>query len=112
MQQNPRYIFHKIIKGPGPIGAFGVPLQGGRSLAVDRDVIPLGSLLWLSTQDPDGLPINKLMLAQDIGSAIKGVVRGDYFWGSGGDDVLDKAGRMNSTGRYFILLPKGQNNGL
>ena len=45
-------------------------------------------------------------VAQDIGGAIKGAVRGDYFWGSGKDDVLDYAGRMNSAGRYFIMLPK------
>lgn len=112
MQQNRRYIFHRIINESGPVGAFGLPLQGGRSLAVDRDVIPLGSLLWLVTQKPNGEAINKLVVAQDIGSAIKGVVRGDYFWGSGGDDVLAQAGSMNSSGKYFILLPKGQRNGL
>ena len=50
--------------------------------------------------------IEKLVVAQDIGGAIKGAVRGDYFWGSGKDDVLDYAGRMNSAGRYFIMLPK------
>ncbi len=110
MQQNSRYIFHRIIKESGPLGAFGVPLQGGRSIAVDRYIIPLGSLMWLSTKKPDGTPINKLVAAQDIGSAIKGVVRGDYFWGSGGDEVLSQAGSMNSSGKYFILLPKGQHN--
>ena len=112
MQQNERYIFHKIINASGPIGAFGVPLQAGRSLAVDRDIIPLGSLIWLSTSTPDGKPLNKLVAAQDVGSAIKGAVRGDYFWGSGDDDVLALAGSMNSAGRYFILLPKGQENDL
>ena len=112
MRQNRRYIFHKIISESGPVGAFGVPLQAGRSLAVDRSFIPLGSLLWLETYIPDGTPLNKLVIAQDIGSAIKGVVRGDYFWGSGGDEVLDMAGRMNSIGRYYILLPKEQDNAL
>ncbi len=112
MQQNKRYIFHRIIKESGPLGAFGVPLQGGRSIAVDRDVIPLGSMMWLSTKSPNGSSINKLVLAQDIGSAIKGVVRADYFWGSGGDDVLAQAGSMNSSGKYFILLPKGQRDGI
>lgn len=112
MHQNRRYIFHRIIKESGPVGAFGIPLQAGRSLAVDRDIIPLGSLMWLVTTKPDGEPINKLVAAQDIGSAIKGVVRGDYFWGSGGDEVLAQAGSMNSVGKYFILLPKGQRDGL
>lgn len=112
MQENRRYIFHRIVEESGPIGAFGVPLQAGRSMAVDRDVIPLGSLMWLETFAPDGKQLNKLVLAQDIGSAIKGAVRGDYFWGSGGDDVLAMAGSMNSVGKYFILLPKGQKDGL
>ena len=112
MQENRRYIFHRIVEGSGPIGAFGVPLQAGRSMAVDRDIIPLGSLMWLETFAPDGKQLNKLVLAQDIGSAIKGAVRGDYFWGSGGDDVLAMAGSMNSVGKYFILLPKGQKDGL
>nr|QJR98168.1 murein transglycosylase [uncultured Alphaproteobacteria bacterium] len=112
MQQNQRYIFHRIVNETGPVGAFGVPLQGGRSMAVDKDIIPLGSLMWLSTQTPDGKALNKLVAAQDIGSAIKGAVRGDYFWGSGGDDVLAAAGSMNSVGRYYILIPKGQRDGL
>lgn len=110
MQENRRYIFHRIVNESGPIGAFGVPLEAGRSIAVDRSFIPLGSMLWLETVAPDGTLINKLVLAQDIGSAIKGAVRGDYFWGSGGDDVLAMAGRMNSAGRYFILLPKERND--
>ncbi|MBP5399234.1 MAG: murein transglycosylase A [Alphaproteobacteria bacterium] len=112
MQENRRYIFHRIINESGPMGAWGVPLQAGRSMAVDREFIPLGSMLWLETVAPDGTPINKLVLAQDIGSAIKGAVRGDYFWGSGGDEVLAIAGSMNSAGRYYILLPKGQSDGL
>ena len=41
-----------------------------------------------------------------LGGAIKGAVRGDYFYGSGGDDVLEAAGKMNSQGRYFVLIPK------
>ena len=112
MQENRRYIFHRIVDEIGPVGAFGVPLQAGRSMAVDRDIIPLGSLMWLETFAPNGDPINKLVAAQDIGSAIKGAVRGDYFWGSGGDDVLEAAGSMNSVGKYFILLPRGQRDGL
>ena len=89
----------------GPVGALGVPLTAGRSLAVDKTFVPLGALLWLQTSTPDKQPLNRLVLAQDIGSAIKGAVRGDYFWGSGGDDVLEAAGRMNSAGQYFVLLP-------
>lgn len=108
MNQNQRFVFHRLIEEDGPIGAMGVPLTAGRSLAVDRRYIPLGSLLWLNTTDGSREPIRKLVFAQDIGGAIKGVVRGDYFWGSGGDDVLEHAGKMNSAGSYYILLPKQQ----
>lgn len=110
MRENKRFIFHRISSADGPIGAHGVPLHAGRSLAVDRSYIPLGSLIWLETTGPDREKIEKLVVAQDIGSAIKGPVRGDYFWGSGKDDVLEKAGRMNSAGRYFILIPQNRAN--
>ena len=110
MQMNRRYIFHKIINESGPLGAFGVPLQAGRCLAVDKSIVPLGSLLWIATNDAEKNQINKLVAAQDVGSAIKGIVRGDYFWGSGDDDVLAKAGSMNSKGIYYIFLPKGNSD--
>lgn len=106
LQENHRYIFHKLSNAEGPIGAQGVALHAGRSLAVDKKYIPLGSLLWLETTGPNKETIKKLVIAQDIGSAIKGIVRGDYFWGSGDDEILEQAGKMNSKGRYFILLPK------
>ncbi len=106
MDENPRYIFHKLGNPEGPMGALGVPLTAGRSLAVDTDYVPLGALLWLETSSYDNKPLNRLVVAQDIGGAIKGAVRGDYFYGSGGDDILEAAGRMNSSGRYFVLIPK------
>ena len=92
----------------GPVGAQGVPLTAGRSLAVDRRYIPLGAPLWLETTAPwpegDG-PLRRLMVAQDSGGAIKGPVRGDVFWGNGeGAEAI--AGRMRSQGRYMVLLPK------
>lgn len=104
MQENPRYIFFRPIEGEGPVGAMGVPLTPGRTLAVDPSVVPLGAPVWLDSVDPDGRPLKRLMVAQDIGSAIKGAVRGDFFWGSG-DPALAMAGRMKSTGRYFVLIP-------
>jgi len=110
MQENRRYIFHRLNSESGPIGTFQIPLTGGRSLAVDRSYIPLGSLLWLNTSLPEDGEIHKLVAAHDTGSAIKGPIRGDYFWGSGGDDILDKAGSMNAIGQYFILIPKGSQN--
>ena len=104
---NRRYIFFTEILGEGPVGAQGVALTAGRSLAVDTRYIPLGLPLWLDTTMPgqDAGPLQRLMLAQDTGSAIKGPVRGDFFWGTG-DGALEYAGRMKSRGRYYILLPK------
>ena len=106
MAENERFIFQRIINADGPIGAYGISLTAGRSLAVDTRYIPLGSMLWLETMGPDKRNIDKIVFAQDIGSAIKGVVRGDYFWGHG-EEALEYAGRMNSVGKYFILVPKG-----
>ena len=104
MQENPRFIFHKISDASGPVGALGVPLTAGRSLAVDQNFIPLGSLLWLDTTSPSGQPLQKLMVAQDIGGAIIGAVRGDYFWGHG-EEALLQAGKMNASGKYYVLIP-------
>ncbi len=105
--ENPRYIFFREILGDGPIGAQGVALTPRRSLAVDRRYIPLGAPLWLDTVWPGGgnRPLRRLMVAQDTGSAIKGPIRGDFFWGYG-QDALAEAGRMKSRGNYYLLLPK------
>lgn len=105
---NPRFIFFRELQGEGPIGAEGVALTPMRSLAVDTRYVPLGVPLWLDTTVPGGSedPLRRLMVAQDKGGAIKGVVRGDFFWGYGAA-ALAKAGRMKSRGRYFLLLPKG-----
>jgi len=104
---NQRYIFFDEIAGDGPVGAQGVALTAGRSMAVDTRYIPLGLPLWLDTAMPgEGAgPLRRLMLAQDTGSAIKGPVRGDFFWGTG-EAALEQAGRMKSQGRYYLLLPK------
>ncbi len=104
MNENQRFIFHRIVDADGPLGKLGVPLTAGRSLAVDTDFIPLGSILWLETTAPANKPLNKLVLAQDVGSAIKGAVRGDYFWGHG-EEALQQAGQMNAIGKYYILVP-------
>lgn len=104
---NRRYIFFEEITGEGPIGAQGVALTAGRSLAVDTRYIPLGLPIWLDTDMPgkNGGPLQRLVLAQDTGAAIKGPVRGDFFWGTG-DKALEYAGRMKSRGRYYLLLPR------
>ncbi|MBR5598415.1 MAG: MltA domain-containing protein [Alphaproteobacteria bacterium] len=104
MLLNDRFIFHKIVDAEGPIGAMGIPLYEGRSMAVDKEFIPLGVMLWVETNSPEG-KLNKLVMAEDVGSAIKGAVRGDYFWGHG-QEALKYAGRMNASGKYYMLLPK------
>src|SRR5262249_38543784 len=110
MQMNARYIFFREIPNEGPIGALGVALTPGRSLAVDPKLLPLGAPLWLSTTYPAGTPeagqpLQRLVVAQDSGSAIKGAVRGDLYWGSG-DGALRYAGPMKQPGRLYLLLPK------
>lgn len=102
---NPSYVFFKKIDGDGPIGAQGVALTAQRSLAVDPAFVPLGSLVWLDTVDGKGAPLQRLVVAQDTGGAIKGVVRGDFFWGAG-DDAAAQAGAMQSEGRFYLLSLK------
>lgn len=105
MSRNARYIFFRRIDGDGPIGAEGVALTPLRSLAVDPKVVPLGAPIWIETVDPDNQPLERLMVAQDVGAAIQGAVRGDVFWGAG-DAAFAKAARMKSRGRAVLLLPR------
>lgn len=105
MENNERFIFQRLVNSDGPIGAFGISLTAGRSLAVDNSIVPLGAMMWLDTVDADKNKIEKIVFAQDIGSAIKGVVRGDYFWGNG-EEAFYSAGRMNSAGKYYIFVPR------
>ncbi len=107
MNRNESYVFFRVIEGEGPIGAQNIPLTPARSLAVDRTFITLGTPIWLDTTDPtakDAL-IQRMMIAQDTGSAIKGPVRGDVFWGFGEMAAL-RAGLMKQSGNYYLLLPR------
>lgn len=111
MNTNPSYVFFQEMKddgsGAGPQGGEGVKLTAGRSLAIDRGKLPYGFPVYLIADyaDENGRPIQKLMMAQDTGGAIRGAVRGDYFWGSG-IVAEQKAGPMKAKGRYFFLMPK------
>ena len=106
MRRNARYIFFRWIDGDGPIGAQGVTLTAGRSIAVDPAFVPYGVPIFLGTTWPiEGGPLRRLMVAQDTGAAIKGPLRADFFWGSG-EAALDYAGRMKQQGRFYMLLPK------
>ena len=110
MDRNPSYVFFRELIGTrpdeGPPGALGAALTPGRSIAVDRGYIPLGAPMFLDTTDPvTGAPLQRMMVAQDLGGAIKGPVRADIFFGWG-KDAEEKAGRMRGTGRQYLLLPK------
>jgi membrane-bound lytic murein transglycosylase A len=105
MNMNPSYVFFRRIEGDGPIGAQGVALTPQNSLAVDPAFIAYGTPLWLDTMDGNGAVLEKLVIAQDTGGAIKGPVRGDFFWGYG-KEAAAQAGAMQSQGRYYLLMPK------
>lgn len=107
--KNPSYVFFRELPntGDGPLGALGVPLTSGYSAAVDRRYMTLGAPFFLATSHPDnGWALNRLMVAQDTGSAIQGAVRVDFFWGYG-DEAGRIAGRMKQTGYVWQLLPNG-----
>ena len=107
LNSNPSYVFFREVANShdGPIGALGIPLSPERSLAVDPRSVPLGAPVFLATTRPNSSqPLNRLMLAQDTGGAIKGAVRADLFWGFG-RDAGEQAGRMKQSGRMWVLLP-------
>ena len=106
MTRNKSYVFFRELDGEGPVGGEGVPLTPKRSLAIDRSLIPYGVPVWLEAEAPaqNGSIINRLMVTQDTGGAIRGPVRGDFFWGYGADAEA-QAGVMKSKGRYWFLMP-------
>ena len=107
---NPRVVFFREEPLPdptlGPRGAQGVPLTPGRSIAVDPKSVPYGALVWLDSTEPlSSTALQRLVLAQDTGSAITGAVRADYFWGWA-DGAETQAGRMKQPLRLWVLWPK------
>jgi membrane-bound lytic murein transglycosylase A len=110
LNANPSYVFFKEEKLSesirGPKGALGVPLTAQRSIAVDPQFVPLGVPVFLATTQPGKeTPLQRLVMAQDTGGAIRGAVRADYFWGFG-MDAGEKAGKMRQRGTMWLLLPK------
>lgn len=108
MNTNASYVFFQPLEQrEGPMGGEGVALTAGRSLAVDRSLLSYGLPLWTDIEAPVAgtAKIQRLMIAQDTGGAIRGPVRGDVFWGHG-DRAEAIAGPMKSKGRYWVLLPK------
>jgi peptidoglycan lytic transglycosylase A len=111
MWENRSYVFFRMLDGKeweaGPIGAQGVALTPGRSLAVDASYHALGLPIFVEAPQLaglDGAPFRRLMIAQDVGSAIKGPERGDIFWGSG-DGAGAIAGTMLAPAQFIVLLP-------
>ncbi len=108
LASNPSFVFFRELPNglTGPLGALGVPLTDGRSIAVDPRFIPLGAPVFLATTQPNSPePLHRLVMAQDTGGAIRGGVRADFFWGFG-NTAGELAGRMKQRGRMWVLLPK------
>ena len=116
LDQNPSYVFFRELPAAevkpgaadGPPGAAGVPLTAEFSVAVDPRHIPLGVPLFLATTHPSSdRPLEKLVVAQDTGGAIRGAVRADFFWGTG-PEAGALAGRMRQRGAMWLLWPRGE----
>ncbi|NOU00442.1 MAG: transglycosylase, partial [Gallionella sp.] len=109
LEKNASYVFFREFPNDlsAPLGALGVPLTEEYSIAVDTRTIPLGSPVFLATTYPDtAQPLNRLMMAQDVGGAIRGPVRADFFWGFG-EQAGMQAGKMKQKGQMWVLFPKG-----
>lgn len=106
LNANPSYVFFREIKDlapkDGPIGAMSLPITAMRSVAVDPSFVPLGAPVWIEKAGAD--PMNRLMIAQDTGGAIKGAQRADIFFGTG-PKAGDAAGIIRDGGRMVQLLP-------
>ena len=106
MDVDESFVFFRKLDTAQPLGAQGVELTPGRSLAVDRKLIPYGAPVWLDAEAPGkNGRLRHLMIAQDTGGAITGAVRGDFFWGAGAE-AASNAGIMKSKGQDYLLLPK------
>lgn len=113
LNQNASYVFFRPLEdGAGPFGKSEAALTPGRSLAIDPRFIPLGLPLWIAGEKPslanpaeDNEAFNQLLIAQDVGGAIKGELRADVFWGFG-DNAEILAGHMNHEGAFYLLIPK------
>lgn len=110
IHQNASFVFFRALPHNVAYGVKDIPLTPGYSLAVDQSWIPIGAPLWLSTTRPDAVTahqkvLQRLMIAQDTGGAIRGMVRGDVFWGQG-ERARAIAGKMKNKGYYWLLLPR------
>jgi membrane-bound lytic murein transglycosylase A len=112
---NERYVFFRTLSEPdGPLGALGVPLTPGRTVATDLTIFPRGALGYLVSRQPvfdesgrmtAWKPLRRFVFNQDTGAAMKGPSRVDLFFGSG-DQAGRAAGQMREEGRIYLLLAK------
>ena len=111
MEENRSYVFFRELGAEegrdGPRGCQGVALTRARSLAVDTAYHRLGLPVFVTANDlvADRGPFRRLMIAQDVGSAIRGPERGDIFWGTG-EDAGRIAGSTRHAARFAVLLAK------
>lgn len=109
MQENRSFVFFRELahEDDGPLGALEIPLSPGRSLAVDTAFHAIGTPVFVTAKDL--CPWNadesfaRLMIAQDVGSAIRGPERGDIYYGSG-EDAGRLAGTTKHPGEFVVLL--------
>ena len=111
LDANPSVVFFREMPlgnpDEGPKGAEGVALTPGRSIAVDTAYIPLGAPVFLATTFPaTDTPLERLVIAQDTGGAIRGAQRADFFWGTG-EAAREMAGKMRQRGETWLLWPRG-----
>jgi membrane-bound lytic murein transglycosylase A len=107
---NPSYVFFREERladpSVGPKGALGVPLTAGRSVAIDPQILPLGAPIFLATTESNSeVPMQRLVMGQDTGGAIRGAVRADFFFGFG-HEAAENAGRMKQRGQIWVLMPR------
>lgn len=110
LHQNKSFVFFQNLNQSIALGAQGMGLTPGYSLAIDKKWVPLGAPLWLSTSIPEAQhdsdkKFQRLMIAQDTGGAIKGLMRGDIYWGSG-KKATYLGEHMKNEGHYWLFLPK------
>lgn len=106
LYRNPSYVFFKVIERlrdeHGPLGAMNRPIAALRSVAIDPRYVPLGAPVWIETAGAE--PMDRLMIAQDVGSRVKGAQRADIFFGTG-EEAGKRAGRIRDGGRMVVLMP-------
>ncbi len=117
LRHNESYVFFRVIPG-APFGSLGVTLTPGRSIATDPRIFPRGALAFVRTMRPVDLgdnrvgwkPVERFVLSQDAGGAIRGPGRVDIFWGRGPDADL-AASDMKEPGELYFIVPKEKSGG-